>query len=125
MSAKPERDRHSAWDSWHRERKKKDRSGESLSANKVIPLNAAIQSWIEQGQFATRLREANLLTHWQDFVGETIASKSVPQRLERGRLVLKVSDSAWRHQLLYMKRELIGTINGKLGQPLVKEIVLT
>lgn len=114
-----------AWDGWERERQKKHRSRDSGSDGKVLPLGEAIKGWVDQGNLGGRLREADLFTHWNEMVGEAVAEKATPLRLERGRLIVKVADSAWRHQLLYMRAELIASINDRIGSSMVKEIVLT
>lgn len=117
--------RRRAWDGWERERQRKNRTREGDSGGKVTPLGNAIKGWIDQGNFGGKLREADLFSHWENFVGKVVAEKSTPLRLERGRLILKVTDSVWRHQLLYMRAELIASINDRIGTSIVKEIVLT
>lgn len=120
-----ERRRRRAWDGWERERKKKGRIRDGHTGGKVVPLSDAIQGWVQQANLGPRMVEADLFANWQDIVGAAVADKATPLRLERGRLVLKVSDSTWRHQLLFMRRELIATLNDRLGESLVREIVLT
>lgn len=90
-----------------------------------MPIGDAIKGWVDQGNLGGRLREADLFTHWNEMVGDVVAEKATPLRLERGRLIVKVADSAWRHQLLYMRAELIASINNRVGSSMVKEIVLT
>lgn len=125
MMEDTDRRRRRAWDGWERERQRKNRTREGDSGGKVVPIANAIQGWVEQGNFGGKLREADLFAHWSDLVGKVVAEKATPLRLERGRLIVKVTDSAWRHQLLYMRAELIASINSRIGTTMVKEIVLT
>ena len=124
--ANPDRGRRRAWDGWERERQKKARTRDSDSPkNKVVALGDAVTGWVQSENHESHVREATLFTHWSEYVGSAVAAQASPLRLERGRLVLSVPDSSWRHQLLFMKKELIASINRHIGTSLVKEIVLT
>ncbi|MBS1261086.1 MAG: hypothetical protein MAG453_00407 [Calditrichaeota bacterium] len=88
-------------------------------------LSALIGAWRERDEVRISLREADLFSRWSEIAGAPVAEHAEPVRIEHGRLTLQVEDSAWRHQLLYMRRELIGRINGALGEKTVREIKFT
>ncbi len=110
---------------WEREWKRKPRDPQGRHKGQVIPLIGTIGEWGRSPKVRTALNEANLFNRWAEIAGEKVAGQATPTRLERGKLTLQVEDSAWRHQLLYMRRELIGKINAELGRGVVKEIVFT
>jgi predicted nucleic acid-binding Zn ribbon protein len=116
-----------SWDGWERERsfKRGRRDDEGRGSGKVTPLGNALEQWKEQEGVTARLGEAEVVNRFAELVGPAVAARAEPVSLRRGKLVLKVTESAWRHQLLYMRRQLIGRINGALGQTVVREIVLT
>lgn len=120
-----DRGRRRAWDGWERERSKKSRIRDGSSGGNVLPLAQAIEEWVKQANLGKRMQEADLFDRWEELVGAAVAEKATPLRLERGRLVLKVANSTWRHQLLFMRRELIATLNGHFGETFIKEIVMT
>jgi predicted nucleic acid-binding Zn ribbon protein len=113
------------WADWERERayKKKHRDGDS--GGKVVPLADALQQWVRQSGVESKLNEADVISRWAELVGPTVAAQSEPISLTRGRLVLKVSSGSWRHELLYMRKQLIASINDAVGERVVREIVLT
>ncbi len=116
----------SAWQSWEMEAKRKPRPGKFNSRRRnVVSVKDAIKNWASQGTIKKRLNEVDLIENWSDFVGSSLASQSTPIKFEKGNLVIKVVDSTWRHQLLFMRRELIGKINGKLKSSAVKTITFT
>jgi hypothetical protein len=84
------------------------------------------------------LAEARILTDWRAIVGDTVAQRSAPERLVRGRaaqgaaphgartesgglLRLRVA-GAWALEFQHMAPELIARINGYFGYPAVARI---
>ncbi|HEB84696.1 MAG TPA: DUF721 domain-containing protein [Bacteroidetes bacterium] len=116
-------ERGSSWDGWHRERVRKGRRDSGSGA--VLSIAAALSRWVESTGRGARFAEAQLLADWEKIVGESVAKHAKPLRLERGRLVLGVTDPVWRHQLFFMREELVGKLNRSAGRKLVREIVLT
>lgn len=110
---------------WEREWKRKPRDAKGRHKGQVVPLVGSLGEWGRSPKVRAALAEANLISRWAEIAGEKVAAQAIPARLERGKLTLQVEDSAWRHQLLYMRRELIGKINASLGSGVVKEIVFT
>jgi predicted nucleic acid-binding Zn ribbon protein len=110
---------------WEREWKKKARDPKGRHKGQVMPLDGTLGEWGSSPKVRTALNEAHLFNRWREIAGEKVADQAVPARLDRGKLTLQVADSTWRHQLLYMRRELIGKINATLGRGVVKEIIFT
>lgn len=53
----------------------------------------------------------NLITKWEKIVGKSIASKAFPRFINRNKLYLTVTSSAWRMELNFLKNEIIKKIN--------------
>lgn len=119
------------WQAWQRERQRKHREDGDYRAAPVHgsklfhSLGEAIHGWVRSGKLQSRIDRADVVTRWSELVGEAVAARASAVRLERGKLFVNVMDSAWRHQLLYMREELIGTINRAMGHKVVREIVFT
>lgn len=76
------------------------------------------------------LAEARIVTDWRAIVGATVAERSAPERLARGRgaeaggtLRLRVA-GAWALEFQHMAPELVARINGYFGYPAVARIQL-
>ncbi len=76
------------------------------------------------------LAEARIVTDWRAIVGATVAERSAPERLQRGRgggadsggtLRLRVA-GAWALEFQHMAPGLIARINGYFGYPAVARI---
>lgn len=59
---------------------------------------------------------------WDEAVGEAIARKARPTRIQHGRLFVTVSNSVWMQELQFSKARMKDAVNRKLGEPVVKDI---
>ncbi len=59
---------------------------------------------------------------WDACVGDTIASNTRPVALKGAQLVVVVTNSAWLHQLQFLKQDLLERINRQAGEGIVEDI---
>lgn len=60
--------------------------------------------------------DRRLLDLWTEAVGPQIAARTLPETAKRGGLHVRVSGSAWLHQLQFMKEEILAKLNGLAGK---------
>lgn len=69
------------------------------------------------------VRELRLVTSWPDVVGERIAARSQPDGLQGGVLHVRVANSAWVHELTFLREDIRARANAAVGDPpLVREV---
>ena len=54
-----------------------------------------------------RLREQEILAIWPRVVGEEIAARTQPFKIEKGVLYVRVEHSAWMQELHFMEKEIL------------------
>ena len=59
---------------------------------------------------------------WTSAVGEHIGANASPAVFKGKLLIVNVVDSAWLHQLWFLKQDIIQKVNHHLGEDLVGEI---
>jgi len=59
---------------------------------------------------------------WNRSVGDRIASQTIPDRLQKGHLYVKVSSSVWMQQLHFLKKEIIDSVNRQMSEQPIKNI---
>jgi hypothetical protein len=64
-----------------------------------------------------RLREV-----WLKAVGDNIAVHTAPEKLQKGTLFIKVSNSVWMQQLHFLKKNILDKVNQEMGEHGVKDI---
>jgi len=115
-----------SWDGWEKERKHKSARREGKPhGGKVVTVSQAVNEWIDEHHAARQLSETSIFSRWEELVGKKVAQQAEPVRIEKGRLVVRVKTSTWRHQLLFMRPQLISAINRRIGEKVVKEMVFT
>jgi predicted nucleic acid-binding Zn ribbon protein len=62
------------------------------------------------------------VSRWAEIVGERIAQISEAERIEKGVLYVKVSSPVWRNELVFMKSNLINTVNEALAKTVVRDV---
>ena len=91
----------------------------------VRPLGASL------GELSTRFGLAppttlhQVFDGWATLVGEPLASHVRPTTLRDGLLRLVADEPAWATQVKYLGQELVDRINERLGEPLVRELVVS
>lgn len=66
--------------------------------------------------------QAYLKMYWQEIVGEKLADKCFPLKIEKHCLFIISENSSLNHQLLIMKKELLAQINGYLKLNYLKDL---
>ncbi len=69
-----------------------------------------------------RINEQRLLGAWAEAVGEGVAERTQPMRIEKGVLFLKVTNSVWMQQLQFMKEFILKKLHEKTGIDLVQDL---
>ncbi|NQV41088.1 MAG: DUF721 domain-containing protein [Candidatus Marinimicrobia bacterium] len=65
------------------------------------------------------------VSRWSEIVGERISEISEAERIENGVLFVKVSSPVWRNELVFMKSNLISSVNEALAKTVVRDIKFT
>jgi hypothetical protein len=74
---------------------------------------------------AGAVREQRLVTEWEAIVGPRVAARAWPDGLRRGVLYVRVTNSAWMHELGFLREALVREANRTVGDPpLVKDVRL-
>ncbi len=82
----------------------------------------AFSSVLKRHGIAKEVREHRLLLQWDKVVGPRVADRTLPDRLEKGVLWVRVETSSWMHQLSFMKEEIIAKANELCGEEVVKDL---
>ena len=72
-----------------------------------------------------KLKEVTIADIWPDIVGDTVASHTAVIRCADGKLLVRVDNPVWRHELIYQKSSFLHLLNGRLGEHIVDDIHFT
>ncbi|MFY9588778.1 MAG: DUF721 domain-containing protein [Actinomycetota bacterium] len=88
------------------------------------PISAALKLVADDHGWEQHLALGRLRERWDAVVGSAIAARSIPIKLENGRLTVKVEPGAWAAELALMGQALAAAAGGYLGADLVQEVAI-
>lgn len=88
-------------------------------------LGNVLQGILKKHNIVIDSEEQRLLEIWHKAVGTQISAHTRPDKLKRNTLFVKVSSSAWLHQLHILKSEIIKIINRLVEKELIRDIHFT
>ncbi len=91
---------------------------------KPEPIGVIIQRALGCGRLRGRWQIVEIHRCWKEAVGESIYNHAQPQCFTRGVLKVAVSSSAWMQQLQFMKENIKGSLNKRLGKKTITDIRL-
>ena len=68
------------------------------------------------------VKSIKILEQWPKVVGEKIANKTEANYINNGTLFVEVSNSTWRQELQFQKKDIIEKLNKEIKEKIVREI---
>lgn len=92
-------------------------------SNRPRSIGDVLAALLQQYGISDRVKEFDAVNCWAEIVGEQIAKHSQAKDVLDGRLVVEVSNSVWRNELFYLKADLVGQINARIGKKIIHDIL--
>ena len=73
-------------------------------------IGAIVEEVLSGRGYLAFCREYEAVTRWPEIVGEKVAAVTCCTAVEDGVLKVKVSGAAWRHELLYVKTDILSKV---------------
>ena len=82
-----------------------------------------IELWLHQSGLTPKYKEFKLLQSWSVLMGPMIANRTDDIRIYEGVLYVQLSSATLRTELGFAKAKIIQSLNDKIGEIIVKDIV--
>jgi predicted nucleic acid-binding Zn ribbon protein len=87
-----------------------------------VALGDALREMLRRMGISRPLAEYDVLTSWEECVGEQVAKVSTPERIVNGVLFVHVASAPWRAELSLRRAEIVRKINSRAGTAVVRDI---
>jgi len=87
-------------------------------------IGSVIRQWLRENNLEGKLQENEVPGYWADIVGDAVARHATVERIDRGRMFVRVESAVWRNELAMRRDEIRRKVNERLGAEIVTEIVL-
>lgn len=85
-------------------------------------LKAALEKALRGAKIDNAIKQYSAIDLWADTVGKNISSNTEPVDVRHGVLMVRVSNSTWRQELMFRKEEILNKLNEKIGKKLIRDI---
>ena len=87
-------------------------------------IGAVIRKLLKNQKLEGRLKELDVLKLSEELLGKNLMKYINDLSVKNGTLIIKVKSAVVRNELSYQKSEIIKKINEKVGNEILKEIIL-
>ncbi len=95
-----------------------------LSQGKTMKLDEVVGLVLKQMGVDKKYKECEVSQIWPEVVGKMIASRTKSLKMADGKLIACFTSAVVRNELLMVKEGLISALNAKLGEDIVKDIII-
>jgi len=95
-----------------------------MRRSKTIPISEAITDYIKEMNIGEKLNEVSVINSWEEIVGKAISSRTSKIYIKDHVLYVHLKSSVVRNELLMLRQALKEKINAKIGEEVIKEIIL-
>ena len=92
--------------------------------NTPKPLKDLLKNYLDDVPYRKQLKRGMILSLWARTVGPNIAEQAEDVHFENGKLVIKVKNPAWRHEIHMKRFSIASKLNEQVGEKIIKEIVV-
>lgn len=89
-----------------------------------MKLGDAIRAYLKALGFDKKLKERELINSWEEIMGKSVSDATDRLSIYNEVLFIYLNSSIVRHELQMMKGALIEALNKKVGERIIKNIVL-
>ncbi|HDJ32820.1 MAG TPA: DUF721 domain-containing protein [Bacteroidetes bacterium] len=87
-------------------------------------LGEIIREILKDSVTGQKLKEVQLIGAWEEVVGKTVARRTKNLYIRNKKLYVELSSSVVRNELMMIRSSLVGALNKRTGEELIKDIVL-
>lgn len=85
-------------------------------------IGRSISSLLRNMGIEVKVKEHQAINEWNTIVGEKVGRVTKAQRVVDGIIFVKVKNSSWRNELIYMRQEILIKIDKTVGRGIIKEV---
>ena len=89
-----------------------------------MTMDELVNLYFEQMGLSRQFKEREVCQVWPDVVGGMIASRTKSLRISEGKVFVSFTSSVVKNEILMVKEGLIKALNDRVGDNVVKDIVV-
>jgi predicted nucleic acid-binding Zn ribbon protein len=94
-----------------------------MRASNTQKLGEVIEDYLRALRLKNRVKEFELIRHWEELLGPVISSKITRIYIKERVLFVQIQSAVLRNELFMQQEKLLRTLNEKSGQKIIDRIV--
>jgi predicted nucleic acid-binding Zn ribbon protein len=86
-------------------------------------IGAIIKQWLRANGLEDKVQESSVPNYWVEIVGESVAKHAQVERVDKGKMFVRVESAVWRNELAMRREEIRQKVNQHFGAEIVKEVI--
>lgn len=95
-----------------------------MKQGKTLNMGELVELYLEQMGLTRQFKEQEVCRLWPEVVGGMIASRTQSVQMSDGKLFVRFTSSVVKHEILLEKEGLLKRLNERMGEKLIKDIVV-
>jgi len=95
-----------------------------MDRGKDLNMKEAIKQMLKVYRLDRKFDETSLIAAWPELIGPAIANRTTQLYIRDKKLYVKVESAVIKHELMLMRRQILGRMNEHVGKVIVEELVL-
>jgi predicted nucleic acid-binding Zn ribbon protein len=88
-------------------------------------ISEILMNVLKKGGLAKKVVQYSIFEIWEELVGETIAKRTTPKKMQGNTLVVAAKSAAWAQELSFMKPMILKKIRERFPDAFVTDIKFT
>jgi predicted nucleic acid-binding Zn ribbon protein len=89
----------------------------------AVPIGSLFDKILRDLHIEKKVYQSQALGVWPKAVGPRIAAVTHPERVENGKLFVRVESPTWRMELILIKQKIIDRLNREIGSRVISDII--
>ena len=95
-----------------------------MKQGKVQKMDELVMLYLNQMGLAQKFKEHKIIQLWPEVVGGMIASRTKSIRVHEGKVFVSFTSSVVKQEILLVKEGVVKALNDRLGEEIVRELVV-
>ncbi len=89
----------------------------------AAPIGSLLDKILRDLHIEKKVYQSQALGLWSKAVGAKISAVTKPERVENGKLFVRVESPTWRMELILIKQKIIDRLNREIGSRVISDIL--
>lgn len=99
-------------------------SGENFRRSDDITIKQAVDKMLDVYRLRRKFDETSIVSAWPQIIGNAIANRTEQIYIRDKKMFVKVESAVIKHELVLMRRQIIGRVNEYVGHAIVEEFII-